>query len=276
MSSDGVNSQGLSNVAETLLIPLYFRAIESQRPDALMRDEKAVALINQIHYDFSQFKFEEHDKVGLVLRTREFDRFARDFLARFPEAAVVHVGCGLDTRFDRVDNGKVEWYDLDLPEVIDLRRKLIGGEGDHYHLLSCSVFDRSWLDEVGVHRRWPFLFLTEGVLQYFEEAEVKSLVLMLLERFPGSELVCDAVTPYAVWLNNLKISTTKISARYHWGLKQGKDLESWGNGIRLLDEWFYFDNPEPRLSSSRWMRYIPLFAKASGIFHYRLGKMAAT
>jgi len=183
MGSEKAASQDLSDVAETLLIPLYFRAIESQRHDALIRDEKAVALINKIHYDFSQFKFEEHDEVGLVLRTREFDRFARDFLARFPEAAVVHIGCGLDTRFNRVDNGKVEWYDLDLPEVINLRRRLIGGEADRYHLLSCSMFDRSWLEAVSVQR--PFLFLTEGVLQYFEEAQVKSLVLMLLEHFPG-------------------------------------------------------------------------------------------
>lgn len=71
--------------------------------------------------------------------TREIDRYARDFLSRHPEAAVVHIGCGLDSRFERVDNGKVEWYDLDLPDVIELRRKFIGDEGERYHLLDCSV-----------------------------------------------------------------------------------------------------------------------------------------
>ena len=107
---------------------------------------------------------------------------------------------------------------------------------------------------------------------YFEEAQVKSLFLTLRDHFPGAELVCDAFSPYMVWLNNLRIARTKIGARYHWGLKRGKDVEKWGNGIYLLDEWFYFSRPEPRLAHARWIRYIPPLAKASGIFHYRLGK----
>jgi len=143
-------------VAETSLIPLYFRATESQRPDALIKDDKAVALVGQMNYDFSRFKFDKDDQLALILRNREFDRYARGFLARYPEAVVVHIGCGLDSRFECVDNGRVEWYDLDLPQVIELRRKLIGGEGSRYHLLGCSVFDSSWLNTVSVHRQRPF------------------------------------------------------------------------------------------------------------------------
>ena len=272
-----ITDQNLNGVAETLLLPLYIRAMESQRPDALIKDDKAVALIKKLNPDSSwitKMRVDEEDKVGLVLRNREFDRYVRDFLARRPEAVVVHIGCGLDSRFERVDNGTVEWYDLDLPEVIELRRKLIGGEGARYHFLSCSVFDSAWLNRVSVHRQRPFLFLAEGVLMYFEEAQVKSLFLTLRDNFPGAELVCDAFSPYMVWLNNLRIARTKIGARYHWGLKRGKDVEKWGNDICLLDEWFYFSRPEPRLAHARWMRYIPPLAKASGIFHYRLGKTA--
>ena len=270
-----IANQNLSGVAETLLLPLYIRAMESQRPDALIKDDKAVALIKKLNPDSSWIKkmrVDEDDKVGLVLRNREFDRCARDFLARYPGAVVVHIGCCLDSRFERVDNGKVEWYDLDLPEVIELRWKLIGDEGARYQFLSFSVFDSAWLNTVSVHRQRPFLFLAEGVLMYFEEAQVKSLFLTLRDHFPGAELVCDAFSPYMVWLNNLRIARTKIGARYHWGLKRGKDVEKWGNGIYLLDEWFYFSRPEPRLAHARWIRYIPPLAKASGIFHYRLGK----
>jgi O-methyltransferase involved in polyketide biosynthesis len=272
-----IANRDLSGVAETLLLPLYIRAIESQRPDALLKDDKAVALIKQMNYDSSwitQMRVDEEDKVAIVLRNREFDRYTRDFLARYPEAVVVHIGCGLDSRFERVDNGQVEWYDLDLPEVIELRRMLIGGEEARYHLLACSVFDSAWLDTVSVQRQCPFLFLAEGVLMYFEEAQVKSLVLALREHFPGAELVCDAFSPFIVWANNLRIARTKIGARYHWGLKRGKDVERWGDGISLLDEWFPFSRPEPRLAHVQWMRYIPLLAKVMGIFHYRLGKPA--
>lgn len=114
----------------------------------------------------------EDDKAALVLRNRQFDNYAQDFLSRCPEAVVVHIGCGLDSRFERVDNGKVEWYDLDLPEVIDLRRELTGGDSRRYHLLSCSVLNNAWIDSVKTHRDRPFLFLAEGVLLYFEENQV--------------------------------------------------------------------------------------------------------
>lgn len=267
----------LSGVAETLLITLYIRAMESQRPDALIKDEKAVALVAQMDYDFSrikQIRMDEDDKVALILRNREFDRYARDFLARHPQAVVVHIGCGLDSRFERLDNGLVEWYDLDLPDVIELRRKLIGSDRARYHLLGCSVFDSAWLEAVSLHRQRPFLFMAEGVFMYFKGEQVKSLVLTLLEHFPGAELVFDAYSPYLVRANNLRLSFSKFGARYYWGLKRGKDLENWSPGIRLLDEWSYFDRPEPRLDHIRWMRHIPFLARVLCIYHYQFGRIA--
>ncbi len=267
--------QTLSGVAETLLMTVYIRAMESQRPDALIKDEKAVALVTSMSYDFDrirQLKMDEDDKVGVILRNREFDRYVQNFLARNPEAVVVHIGCGLDSRFERVDNGKVEWYDLDLPEVIAQRRKFIGDEKERYHLLAGSVFDAAWLDKVSVHHQRPFLFLAEGVLMYFEEAQVKALVLMLRDHFPGAELVFDAFSPYLVRMNNLRMAISKFGVRYHWGLRRGQELEKWGDGIRLLDEWGYFDRPEPRLDHIRWMRHIPLLARVMRIYHYRLGE----
>jgi O-methyltransferase involved in polyketide biosynthesis len=158
-------SPTLSGVSETLLITLYLRAMETQRPDALIKDEKAVALVAQMtadgpmHYDFArvrQIPLSEANKLVIILRNREFDCYAWDFLARHPEAVVVHIGCGLDSRFERVAerNGQVEWYDLDLPDVIELRRKLLGDEGGRYHLLGCSVLEDAWL-EVASARRYP-------------------------------------------------------------------------------------------------------------------------
>jgi len=266
----------LNGVAETLLLTLYIRALESQRPDALLKDDVAVALFKNPNYDFARFskiRIDEGDQLAVILRNREIDRQARDFIFHNPDAVVIHIGCGLDARFERVDNGLVKWFDLDLPEVIELRRRLIGGEGPRHRFLPYSAFDKTWLDLLSTYRQRPFLFLAEGVFQYFEESQIKSLFLTLRDRFPGAELVCDAFSPYIVWANNLrfKVSGTKLSARYHWGLKNGKDVESWGEGIRLLDEWRIFDHPEPRLPYPGWVRQIPMFAKAIGVFHYRLG-----
>ena len=262
----------LDGVSETLLIPLYTRALESQRPDGLIRDEKAVELVKGMDLDFSRFKLQGHDEAAIILRTRQFDSKAREFLTRNPDAVVVHFGCGLDTRFERLDDGRVEWFDLDLPEVIDLRRELIGGEGGRYHLVSGSAFEDAWLEAVRPFGGRAFLFMAEGVFPYFEEAQIKALFLKLRDRFPGAEIVCDAHTPFVLLTDNLQLVLSGVKARLRWGLKHGRDVETWGEGITMLDEWFYFDDPEPRMASFRWMSHFPLLGKSTGIFHYRLGK----
>jgi O-methyltransferase involved in polyketide biosynthesis len=264
-------------VAETLLLPLYNRAMETQRPDAMLKDEKAVELVTQMRLDFSRIRkvpMTELLKVMRIIFTREFDRYARDFLTRHPQAVVVHIGCGLDTRFERVDDGRVEWYDLDVPEVIDLRRKLIGGEAGRYHLLDGSVLEDAWLDAMKVHSPRPFLFLAETVFIYFKEAQVKSLVLTLRDHFPGAELVFDGWRPFEVWVGNCLLSNSPFSGLIQWGFWRGEELEGWGDGIRLLDEWGYFDQPEPRMHSYRWMAPIFRLFKPMRIFHFRLGKAA--
>jgi O-methyltransferase involved in polyketide biosynthesis len=267
----------LSEVAETLLVTLYLRAMETQRPDALIKDEKAVELVERLSYDFERVRripMSDLNRLAIILRSREHDRYARDFLARRPEAAVVHIGCGLDARFERVDNGRVEWYDLDFPEVIELRRRFIGDERERYHLLGCSVLEPAWLDTVSAHRRRPFLFLAEGVFMYLQEAQAKSLVLTLLDHFPGTELVFDVYSPPHVWVHNFQVGTLGGVARAQWGIWRGERLESWGEGIHLLDEWGMFDEPEPRLAHYPLLKVIEALFRTLRIYHFRLGNGA--
>ena len=291
-------AQSLSGVPATMLITLYIRAMESQRPDALIKDERAEALVRQLDQETLRKTLaltEDTGRAVLILKGREFDRFTQDFLARHPDAVVVHIGCGLDTRFERVDNGRVEWYDLDLPDVIELRRKLIGGEGlapslrselalnevkgqalsavegERHHFLAGSVLEDAWLEAVEAHHQHHFLFLAEGVFMYFTEAQVKSLVLRLKEHFPGAELVFDAYSPFMRWAHNLRVIRKRIGARLHWALKHSRDLEGWGAGIRLLDERFPFQFPEVDLRRTLRVRLVPsLVARGIGVFRYQL------
>ena len=273
----GTPDQDLNGVSETFLAPLYWKAMESQRPDAMIKDDKAVALVTQRNLDFSrvrQIPMTELLKVMRIMFTREMDRYTRDFLSRQPEAVVVHIGCGLDSRFERVDNNRVEWFDLDLPGIIDLRRRLIGDERERYHLLACSVLEDAWLETVKVHSPRPFLFLAETVFVYFTEAQVKSLVLRLRDHFPVAELVFDGWRPFEVWLGNRYLSNSLFAGLMHWGFWRGQELEGWGDGIHLLDEWGFFDQPEPRMKSFRWMAPIFRLFKPMRIFHFQLGKAA--
>ncbi len=257
-------------IAETLLIPLRARALEARHASPLVLDPHAAELFGQIDFDPNRFRLSDQDQASILLRLREFDRRTQAFLAAHPDAVVVHIGCGLDTRFDRVDDGRVSWVDLDLPEVIALRRQLID-EKPRCRMIGESVFEGAWLQRMGPVAGRTFLFLAEGVLPYFEPAQVRALVLTLLERFPGSELVFDGMTPFMVWLHNLELRSSRIGARLHWGMRRGRELENWSPELHLIDEWFYFDRPEPRLGASQLMRYIPLLAKGVGVFHYRLG-----
>ena len=270
-----ISNPTLSGVTETLLITLYIRAMESQRADPLIKDKKAEALLKKIGdeglYDFNRLKslhLSEANKLVIVLRNREFDRYTRGFLARHPNGVVVHIGCGLDTRFERVDNGQVE-YDLDFPEVIELRKQFLGDEKERYHLLACSVLDEGWLGIVSAHRGRPFLFVAEGVSMHLKEEQVRSLVTMLYTNFPGAEFILDAHSP----LHNLgsNLQTSAFGMHCHWGIWHGEELEKWAKGIHLLGEWGFFDSPDSRLSSIRWLRHVEELARTLRIYHFQLG-----
>ena len=114
-----------SIVAETLLIPLYYRAKESRRKNPILNDKVAEGLVDSLEYDYSRFDGAKLSEVGCVVRGWFFDRAVRRFIGKHADAVVVNVGCGLDTRFQRIGDGKAVFYDMDLPEVIALRRELI-------------------------------------------------------------------------------------------------------------------------------------------------------
>ncbi len=265
----------LGNVPETMLATVYIRAIETARPDALLKDATAAGILREYEPAFERIKriyMDEEDRVTIVLRNRQIDDTVRIFLSGRPRPVVVYLDCGLDARFERVDDGRVEWFDLDVPEVIELRRQLIGGDRPRYRLLAGSAFEQSWFGAVGPAEGRDFLFVAEGLFQYFHGQEVKALVVALRECFPGSEVVTDAFSWLVVRGNNLRMWLARMPARYYWGLGKGSEIEGWAKGIRLIDQWFPFDRPEPRLAKLAWIRNVPLLARSIGVFHYRLGE----
>jgi O-methyltransferase involved in polyketide biosynthesis len=260
--------RNLNEVSQTLLIPLYYRAMESQRSDALIRDHKAVELVSKLDCDFSGVQELKNEQTFYLLRMREFDRLAQAFLAEYPDGMIVDLGCGLDTRFERIDNGQLRWYGLDLPEVIELRKELLE-ETPRSHFIGCSVLDFSWMDALSIQPGWPILFLAEGVLVYLEEADVRRLVQALATRFPGAELACEVYSPLVLRIH----PRPEAVAQPRWGLKHDRDVEAWAPGIRLLSQFNYFEKPEPRLGASQIMRYFPSLARMVRIVHYRLGEI---
>ena len=265
---DQTNLRNLPPVARTLYAPLTSRADDSVRPDAILHDPRAVDLFQAFGNNRSLLTgMSRHDQFFVAMRARQFDRFARSFLERNPGGLVVDIGCGLDTRFDRIDNGQMTWLGLDLPEVIELRRGFLP-DTERRQTLAHSMFDLTWLDVVAQTNK-PVIFLAEGVFSYFSETQVKAVVTALAARFPGAELVFEAYSSLTVNMHKRTSTLLKeTGTRADWAVDDPRQVEAWG--LRLLDKWGYFDQHEPRLGVFNLLRHIPLVANANFVLRYRL------
>jgi O-methyltransferase involved in polyketide biosynthesis len=233
---------GLSREKETLLVPLYCRYLESKKETPIIRDEKAVEMVERIEYDFSRLAIPKQTYVTVCLRAKQFDNYVREYLAAAPGGTVIQLGCGLDSRCLRADNGKAAWYDLDFPEVIDLRKRFFK-ETARYHLIPSSVTNLSWLKTIKLKGQ-PALILAEGLFMYLKEEEIKALVKALLDRFPGGVLAFDSYSATAAKGIGAHPSIKKTGAVVHWGINDARAIESWDKRLRLSDEWFFTQSNE--------------------------------
>ncbi|HTY36217.1 MAG TPA: class I SAM-dependent methyltransferase [Bacteroidota bacterium] len=232
----------LKDVQKTLLLPLWGRAVETRQTTPRLVDETAARIIESIDYDFSTISSNINPltRYAWIARSIHFDRTIRRFLERHPHGTVVNIGCGLDTTFERTDNGTLRWYDLDLPDVISLRRNFIE-ESERRTFIACSVLDESWTHHLAADR--PVMFLAAGVLYYFEEPEVKKLFNRLAGLFPGCEIIFDSTSPLGVRVANqvvIKAGGMDEGSVLRWGLRRAKDLLSWDVRIKVLEEYPMF------------------------------------
>lgn len=277
----------IGDVAATSFLTLYCHALETQSKDPILNDPKAVEVTlelnkilskskNRLERDLSQGKLKKSMVVHIAVRAKQYDKYVSDFLEKSPEGVVVNVGCGLDSRFSRIDNGKVIFYDLDLPEVIEIKKHFFKETG-RYRLIASSVLNYDWMSAVSKHRG-PFLFMAEGVFMYLNREDVKSLVLKLQKEFPGSELVCEVTNALLVDTPLKKIVNFKMQREMHlgkgtvfnFGIKGSGEMEEWSPGIKFLDEWSYFDSGEKKLGWLRILGKIGLFRKTQWTVHYKL------
>ncbi len=248
----------LAETQETLLITLYAKARGC--PDGFFDDETARHILNQIDYDFSRLKVPIGTSLTVCLRAKKLDDYARAFLAKHPQATMLHLACGLDGRYQRINNNQVQWYDLDLPDVIDLRRKFFHETGN-YHLIASSVTDLSWLDTIPQQGQ-PVLVIAEGLMMYLAEDDVKRLLLALQTAFPGCHLAFDAYSEMTARRAKNHPSLKKTGAVLRWGIDDPHTMATWGDGIRFQEEWFFIQSPDIAKLAFRYR----LMFKLAGLF----------
>jgi O-methyltransferase involved in polyketide biosynthesis len=231
----------LGQVQESLLVPLYARAVDSLKKRPILNDPKAVEMVQCIDWDFRRFN-QRRRVLGCTLRTAMFDEWVKDFLGRHPEGTVVEIGAGLNTRFERLDNGTLHWFDLDLPDAVELRRKFFIDSGRRVTLAG-SILDPGWMAAVR-QSPGPYCFVAEAVFIYLTEQQVKAALAQIADNFPRVSIAFDTTTRRAINHENKDHARRKLDARFAWACEDPREIERWKIGLRLVESRTLMDLPD--------------------------------
>ncbi|MGH3723756.1 MAG: class I SAM-dependent methyltransferase [Mycobacterium sp.] len=224
----------LSGAPQTMLATFYAKALDANLPEPILNDVYARDIVDRIDYDWSRTTITARRSPAVTTRSAHFDNWTRKFLVAHPEAVVLHLGCGLDSRFFRVKPGPgIEWYDVDYPDVATLRNQLYPA-ADHYRVVSASVTDPAWLTGIPTDR--PVLMIGEGLTMYLTEDDGIALFRRVVDRFPSGELQFDAFNTLGIKTQWSNAVVRRSGATLHWGINEPEDVISAVPQLRLL-EW---------------------------------------
>ncbi|MEV7046177.1 class I SAM-dependent methyltransferase [Amycolatopsis sp. NPDC051061] len=258
----------------TMLATLYGRALDSREADPVLGDHAADEAVRQIDYDFAKLGITRDSAVSVVLRAKPIDEWAAEYLESHPDALVLHLGCGMDTRFQRLaPPSSVQWYDVDYPEVVELREKLYAAAPNHTNI-GTSVTDFAWLDQVPSDR--PALIVAEGLTMYLTPESGHELIRRLVAKFPSGELICDVFNKLGIKAQKLNTPVRRAKATLKWGVDDPRELER--DGLTLVSslDASHWSTPEvlARLRPAtrfqlRMLKYFPPLARMANIVRYR-------
>ena len=246
-----------NTVQETLIIPLYARKMCSELYLSLYRDETARRLVSAVDYDFSTLEqksrslMQRFGFLEVAMRQNDLAYEVRDYLKTHPTAAVVNLGCGLDSTGRTCDNGSCRIYNLDFPDVIAVRNELLPA-GEREENIPCDLNDPSWFENIDASG--GAVFFAAGVFYYFLKEQVKELVEAMADAFPGGVLVFDAANAKAVklmlktWLKDAEI---KDVGAYFAVSDAKSEIGAWDSRLRVSSRGYmlgYNDLKDPSVS----------------------------
>lgn len=231
-----------NTVQETLVIPLWGRKYCSEIYPEIYRDPMAEKIMGKLDYDFSVL---DTKKKSMLFRFGYLEAAARymdlgievrNYLKEHPAAAVVNLGCGLDCTAENNAEPSCKIYNIDRPDVIGVRNRLIPPAGNVTNI-GADLNDTTWFDEIDDSK--GVVFFAAGVFYYFLFDEVKKLFTAMSERFHGGRLVFDTANKSAV---KMMLKTWVKTA-----------------GITDIGKYFYIDDLDTGLRS--WLPDAEISAK---------------
>lgn len=256
----------LTGVPETLFITLRIRAIETQDPNGAIKDPYAVEILNQIDFNESnKNKVSKASQTGTIARTIILDNIIAEFLSKNPQGIIVNLGCGLDARCKRLPFQTTQWFDIDVKESIDLRKKFFE-ETSTYQTIAKSMFDYSWMNDIPKNR--PLLIFAEGVMMYFEEEDIRVLFSKITETFLSAEIAFDTLGEWMAHNHKMHPDVKKYNAPFKWGIDNVQSIEGWKSGFKVIKIHYYAD-----YLKRRWplfFRVMPFIRKSMKVIHVKL------
>ena len=267
----------IGQVAQTAFLTLQCHALDASSDHPILNDVESINIMKALREKtgFSGLKSTRINKSlinHIALRARQYDYFARSFIEKLPNAAIVNIGCGLDNRFKRIDNGKILYYDLDFPEIIDLKEKIMP-PAERYKQIAQSVFEFNWINEID--REHVFL-MAEGVFMYCEPSDVKNLFHELQKSFSNPEIVFEVFN--SKWLKGWrrKMMTFRIKKElklgedtvFKFGIADSDEIEKWNNNYHLIQDWSYLDEEEAIIPLKNIIQNSDFFRKVLWTLHY--------
>jgi len=269
----------IGQIAQTAFLTLQCHALDATSDYPVLNDTDSINTFETLKEKtgFSGFNSNQIKRSlinHIALRARQYDYFTKRFIEIFPDAAVVNIGCGMDNRFKRIDNGQIQFYDLDLPEIIALKEKIIP-PAKRYKQIARSVFEFDWLNEI--ERDHVFL-LAEGVFMYCEPVDVKNLFHQLHKKFTNPEIVFEVFN--SKWLSGWRGKTMAVKMKkqlklgeetvFKFGIADSNEIENWNHNYRYIQDWCYLDSNQANLPFRKFLQSIDSFRKIQWTVHYEL------
>jgi O-methyltransferase involved in polyketide biosynthesis len=231
----------LGELQRTLLIPLWGRAKEYKIEHPILKDKFAYDIVAKINFDFDSISSRQPKQTRFtsVLRAYHIDTIIQNLMKKYSDLTVVNIGAGLDTTFQRVDNGSIFWYDLDLPDTIALRKQLIP-ETERNIYIAKSFLDSTWYNDI-LERRSKIVFISAGVFPYFRQSQVKCLFMDLIKEFPGSDIIFETMGEIMIWFGNYfrreQAQDSVFSSFLYGGISSAGIVRKWSDKIKIIDDF---------------------------------------
>jgi O-methyltransferase involved in polyketide biosynthesis len=257
-----INNIEITQEKETLFITLYAKALDYKSRKPILNDQTAHDIINSLDYDFSKLR-----KLGgeaTVIRTRQIDDWINEFIDINKDSVVLNLGCGLDSRIKRINPPlSVFWYDIDFPEVVELREKYYSIKMNNYYIIGTSVNENNWYKNIP--NNLPVIIVADGVFEYLTSDEVKILFERFTNYFSNGEIIFDVMSSFAVNAGKKELKE-RTGTEHKWLVDDTKEIDNYNKKLKRKDNISIFCLPCIKNTSIR----IKIFCKTASLLkNYR-------